>query len=286
MRIALRWAGYVVGALFILIVIAAIAVWAISASKLSAQYEAKPERLGSMQQASLADGQHLILTRACAECHGGPQLRGEKFFDVPNVATLYAPNLTLLAKTATDQQLAQAIRQGIGHDGRGLLIMPSESYSSLTDAETAAIVRAIRALPAGGSVMPAVHLGPIGRNLVAAGKLKAAPALVDDYAQAQAADLGPGSAAGRHIAITVCSGCHGSTLSGKEAEPGVIAPDLKVAGAYDIPAFTKLMRTGLPPNGRELKMMTVVSREAFTHFTDKEIADLHSYLTQRAQRAP
>jgi mono/diheme cytochrome c family protein len=239
-----------------------------------------------MQKASLEDGQHLVLTRACAECHGGPALRGEKFFDIPNVATLYAPNLTLVAKTATDQQLAQAIRQGIGHDGRQLLIMPSESYSSLTDAEVSSMVKAIRALPAGGSATPPVQLGPVGRTLLAAGKLKAAPAMVEEYAQSQAADLGPQYAAGRHIAVTVCSGCHGSTLSGKEAEPGVLAPDLKVSAAYDLPTFARLMRTGLPPSGRELKMMAVVSREAFTHFTDKEIGDLHAYLQQRAQRAP
>ena len=31
---------------------------------------------------------------------------------------LYAPNLTLVAAKATDEQLDQAIRQGIGHDGR------------------------------------------------------------------------------------------------------------------------------------------------------------------------
>ena len=65
-----------------------------------------------------------------------------------------------------------------------------------------------------------------------------------------------------------------------------MAPDLNVAGAYDLPAFAKLMRTGLPPSGRELKMMTGVSRKAFSHLTDGEIEDLHAYLTERAKRAP
>ena len=59
-----------------------------------------------------------------------------------------------------------------------------------------------------------------------------------------------------------------------------------MAGSYDLPAFTKLMHTGLPPSGRELKMMTGVSRKAFSHFTDEEIAALHSYLVERARRAP
>jgi mono/diheme cytochrome c family protein len=281
----LRWTGYVVGVLLLLIVLAAAYVWIASAQKLNARVEPRPERLIPMEQASLEEGQHLLVTRACAECHG-PDLRGTKFLDVPNVATLYAPNLTLVAKQASDQQLAQAIRQGIGHQGDSLLVMPSESYANLTDAEVAALIKAIRATPTGGQRTPPRSVGPLGRIGLAAGQFKMAPQVVEDYAAAQAADFGPKFAAGRHIAVTVCSGCHGSTLSGKEAEPGTIAPDLTMAGSYDLPAFKKLMHTGLPPSGRELKMMTGVSRKAFSHFTDEEIAALHAYLVERARRAP
>jgi cytochrome c553 len=281
----LRWTGYVLGVLLLILLLAAAYVWAASSWRLNAHVEAKPERLIPMQQASVEDGDHLLLTRACAECHG-PDLRGAKFLDIPNVATIYAPNLTLIARQATDQQLAQATRQGISHDGRALLVMPSESYQSLTDAETAALVKAIRAAPAGGEPTASARMGPLGRIGLVTGRLKTAPQLVKEYAAAQAADLGPKYGAGRHIAVTVCSGCHGSTLGGKEAEPGTVAPDLTMVGGYDLPAFTKLMRTGLPPSGRELKMMTGVSRKAFVHFTDQEIADLHAYLVERAQRAP
>jgi cytochrome c553 len=282
---SLRWTGYVLGVLLLIVLAVAAFVWIVSSGKLNGHAEARPERLIPVQQASLEAGQHLLLTRACAECHG-PDLRGAKFLDIPNVVTIYAPNLTLLARHATDQQLAHAIRQGIAHDGRPLLVMPSESYQALTDADTAALIKAIRAAAPGGSVTPAPHVGPLGRIGLVAGKLKTAPTLVAEYAAAQAADLGPEHAAGRYIAVTVCSGCHGPTLSGKEAEPGTMAPDLNVAGAYDLPAFAKLMRTGLPPSGRELKMMTGVSRKAFSHLTDGEIEDLHAYLTERAKRGP
>ena len=282
---ALRWAGYVLAGILLIILVAAAAVWGISASKLNARPPAKTEKLVPAEQASLEQGQYLLVARACAECHG-ENVGGAKFLDVPNVATLYAPNLPLLAKTATDQQLAQSIRQGIGHDGRPLLVMPSESYSAFTDAETAALIKAIRALPARGSQTPAARIGPLGRVAIVAGKLNPAPVLVDKYADAQPVVLGPQFAAGRHIAMTVCSGCHGSTLAGSEPEPGTKAPDLDIAGAYDAPAFARLMRTGLPPSGRELKMMTGVSRKAFSHMTDDEIAQLHAYLQERAKRAP
>ena len=281
----LRWAGYLLAGLLLIVLVAAVAVWAISAHKLGSRVEARAERLVPMEQASVEEGRHLLLTRGCTGCHG-PGLRGTKFFDDPMLATLYAPNLTRTAQRATDQQLAQALRQGVGHDGRSLFVMPSESYSNFTDVETAALIRAIRAVPAGGAASPPLKIGPVGRIGIVAGKFKTAPELVDEFAGSQPAALGPQFAAGRHIAMTVCSGCHGSTLSGKEAEPGVMAPDLTIVGSYDLPAFTRLMRTGIPPSGRALKMMSDESKQSFTHFTDAEIGSLHAYLIERAQRAP
>lgn len=278
----LRWTGYVLGVLLLLILLAAAYVWFASSRSLNARVEAKPERLIPMEQASLPEGQHLLQTMACVECHG-EGVRGRKFLDISNVLTLYAPNLTHVAKNASDQQLAQAIRQGVGHQGEALLIMPSESYQNLTDAQVAALIKAIRATPAAGEATPARKVGPLGRIGIVNGMVKFAPEVTEEYAAAQAADLGPRFAAGRHIAVTVCSGCHGPTLSGKEAEPGTIAPDLKIAGSYDLPAFTRLMRAGLPPDGRQLKMMTGVSQKAFSHFDDAEIAELHAYLLERAQ---
>ncbi|MCH8616139.1 cytochrome c [Sphingomonas sp. SM33] len=281
----LRWTGYVLGLVLLLIVAAPGYVWFASNNALNARVEPHAEKLIPMQRASVEEGNHLLLTRACAECHGS-DLHGAKFLDDAKIATLYAPNLTLVAKQATDQQLAQAIRQGVGYRGEPLLVMPSESYQDLTDAEVSSLIKAIRAAPAGGRETPARRVGPLGRIGLVAGKFKTAPVVVQDYANARAADLGPQFAAGRHIAVTVCSGCHGSTLSGKEAEPGTMAPDLTITGSYDLAAFTKLMRTGLPPSGKELKMMTGVSRKAFTHFTDHEIASLHGYLVERTRRAP
>src|SRR5215216_2800041 len=105
---ALRWAGYAAGGLFLILLLAVAAVWLLSARALGRDVQAKPERLIPATQASLERGQYLLVARARAECHGD-DLRGAKFLDIPNVATLYAPNLTLLARTASDQQLAQAI---------------------------------------------------------------------------------------------------------------------------------------------------------------------------------
>ncbi len=103
------------------------------------------------------------------------------------------------------------------------------------------------------------------------------------YLTKPAADLGPAQSAGRHIAMTICADCHASDLTGKEVEPGVTAPDLAMVGSYDKAQFAKLMKTGLPPGGRNLGLMTQVSRASFSHFTDAEVTALFDYLQARAR---
>jgi hypothetical protein len=44
------------------------------------------------------------------------------------------------------------------------------------------------------------------------------------------------------------------------------------------------MRTGRPPDGRDLGLMTTVGKNDFSHLTDAEIDALYAYLTARAKR--
>ena len=44
------------------------------------------------------------------------------------------------------------------------------------------------------------------------------------------------------------------------------------------------MRTGRPPTGRDLGLMTAVAKDDFSHLTDAEIDALHAYLVERAKR--
>jgi cytochrome c553 len=285
MRIALRLGGYVLGALLLIIAIAAAVVWATSALKLRSQVEPRPERLARPTAAELADGPRQLRILGCIACHG-EGLRGKLFFDEPQVAQVWAPNLTRIADEATDQQLAQAIRQGISHDGRSLFIMPSAQYSRLSDGETAALISAIRVQPKGGSQTPPIKVGPLGRIGLVTGKFRSQPELVAQYADNMPADLGPRFARGRHIALTACSDCHGSSLAGGEPQPGLKAPDLTMAAAYDLSAFERLMRSGRPASGRKLKLMDDIARSDLRHMRDDEIAELHAYLAERARRSP
>ena len=281
----LRWTGYVLAVLVLFLALAAAYIWIASSRYLAANAGPKPERLAVPAAAQLADGPRQLRILGCVSCHG-EGLRGKLFFDEPDVAKVYAPNLTLIAAKATDQQLAQAIRQGVSHDGRGLFIMPSAQYARLTDGEVAALISAIRVQPKGGEQTPAIQLGPIGRFGVVAGKFRTQPAVVDEFAQNMPVDLGPKFAKGRHLAMTNCAECHGSSFRGGEPKPGLKAPDLSIVGSYDLPSFSKLLRTGVPASGKKLELMDYVSKNDFSHYTDEEIASLHAYLVERAQRAP
>jgi hypothetical protein len=62
------------------------------------------------------------------------------------------------------------------------------------------------------------------------------------------------------------------------------APDLTIAGAYDLPAFARLLREGVAPGNKPVKEMSRVAREDSRFYKDEEIGALHAYLVARAQR--
>lgn len=282
MATALRWFGYLVGALLLIAMIAAAYVWIASTQTLHARLEGRPERLAQPTAAQLADGQRQLKILGCVSCHG-EGLRGKTMFDEPKVAKVHAPNVTLVAADATDQQLARAIRQGIGADGRALFVMPSAQYSRLEDGEVAALIAAIRALSKGGKQTRPIEIGPVGRLGIATGKFRSQPELVEEYAIKWPIDMGAEHRQGWKLVATNCSECHGPALQGQELPMGV-APDLTIAGAYDLPAFKRLIRTGIAPGNRKLGLMGDVARNDFSHMTDEEIARVHAYLVARAEK--
>src|SRR5262245_26538197 len=122
---AMRWAGYLLAAIFVALLLAAGWIWFASSRAIGTRVDAAPETLLQPTAAQLADGPRQLKVLGCISCHGD-KLQGKPFLDDGKVALLDASNLTTVAARASNQQLAQAIRQGIGHDGRPLLVMPSE----------------------------------------------------------------------------------------------------------------------------------------------------------------
>lgn len=279
----LRWACYLLVCIIGLLLLAAAILWLISSAKLSARPQARREQLMAPTAPQLADARRLATTLGCFSCHG-KDLRGNEMFDQPMVGTIWAPNLTLVAQHASDQQLAQAIRQGIGADGRSLFVMPAEAFQHLSDQEVAALVLMIRSLAPGGSPTQSNSYGPLGRLGLALGKFRTAPDLVTEYSAQEPVPAGVQFEAGRQLAMTRCSGCHGADLAGKEVEPGETSPDLAIAGAYELPAFRRLLREGIPAGGQKLPMMGPTARSDLSQLTDAEIEALYTYLRARAER--
>ena len=282
MRKALRWAGIGLASLVGLALVAAVVIFVMSEMVLRKQHKAAAETLGAPDQALLADAPRQARILGCTSCHG-EGMRGKVMEDVPGVLRILAPNIVELAARVSDQQLAAAIRQGIGHDGRALFVMPSPQYSRMTDGEVAAMVAWLRSLPKVPGLAGRVTVGPIGRFALVTGSMRTAPRMLEDFRTQAPIALGPEHEPARHLVATACAECHGPALYGAEMAFGP-TPDLRVAAGYDVEQFKALLRTGRAPSGRDLGIMKEVAEEDFAHMTDAEIEGLHAYLTARARK--
>lgn len=224
-------------------------------------------------------GKRVAQVNGCHDCHG-KDFQGLLFHDEMPIFRGYGPNLTLAAHEQTDAELDSAIRHGVAADGRSLWVMPSNDFAELTDAETSDLLAYIRSFPAAGKRQPRTEIGPVGRIALLLGKFHSAPHMLRLDAELYRPDLGPQYAAGREVA-RFCTECHGKDLKGREV---VGAPDLEVAAGYSDADFARLLRTGVPPTGRDLGLMAGVARDRFSHLTDGEVAALHAYLKARADK--
>src|SRR5580698_1328902 len=122
------------------------------------KFEASPQRL--------ARGRYLAnAVSGCIFCHsehdwkvpGDPEVEsklaaGQVFPLAGLPGTVVASNLTPDSATGagswSDDQLARAIREGIGHDGRTLFpLMPYEHFRTMSDEDLASVVVYVRSLP-------------------------------------------------------------------------------------------------------------------------------------------
>ena len=229
--------------------------------------------------ASLARGRHVTRTRGCFGCHG-QSLEGQVFEEEwPWVKRAVAPNLAQHARAHDDQTLADAIRSGVGHDGRALWSMPSYNFKHLPDEDLASVIAFLRSAEVVEQPLPKPSLGWRARWWIAT----AEEGHMADWASAVPPKLlGEGDderlVRGEQLAMTTCNECHGLDLRGAWQEVDIAPPDLAIVGAYPREDFETLMRTGLPIGGRDLGLMTMVARDRFAHLTDQEVDDLYAFL--------
>jgi mono/diheme cytochrome c family protein len=173
--------------------------------------------------------EHLL---QCFVCHserdwnapGAPPVAGRKGAGM--VASekgdrrIVAPNITPDAETGagawTDDMLARAIREGIGHDGRALHpAMWWSSFAGLSDEDLAAVVVYLRTLPPVRNALPATTLPDDERARIATG-----PRPINEPVPGPVP--GDSKALGRYPSgLADCAGCHTAWESPRN--PGLFA---------------------------------------------------------------
>lgn len=283
MKRLLRWVGIAVGAIAGLLVIAYTVVYVVSERVLRRTYDPPSIALSvPTDAASISEGQRLATVRGCfTGCHGN-QGRGAVMFDQPMIARVVAPNLTAAAHKYSDVELAAIVRNGVRPGGRSLVIMPSEAFVELTDADLGKIIAFLKSLPEAEGPGPDVSLGPLGRIGLATGRFKMAAQQIAEAVPPPEPN-NEEEAHGRYLARTICAECHGTNLGGT-SNPDFTSPNLRVVGAYSPEAFTQLLRTGVGLGGRNLGEMSAWARVNLSHLTDREITSLYAYLHSMSAR--
>ncbi len=235
----------------------------------SGDAEARVPGAGDVEKDPMAEllawGKHIATTRGCQDCHG-EDLGGGVFADAMPVMRLAGPNLTPggVGSAYSDADWVRAIRHGVGPDGRGLLLMPSDEYYYLGDRDLAALVTYLKSLPPVARELPESRLGPAGRALLVAGKfpLPAATRIDHEGPRPVAPPKGATVAYGEYLAMGACTGCHGPTLSGgpipgapPEWPPAAnITPDPETGiGSWSRENFMAAMTRGVRPDGRQIE---------------------------------
>jgi mono/diheme cytochrome c family protein len=276
----LRWISYGAAGLVIFVVCAALGGYAASVAMIRwPQAKAPVHLVANHGPDAVARGARIAKIYGCHDCHGA-DLTGRLFFDEMPVARMSGPNLARRLAHQSDVEVARAIRTGVAADGRSLWIMPSDAFARLSDGETADLIAYLRTFPAKGEDRQVKDIGPVGRIGVLLGKFRSSPAILKREGDVEPADLGPQYAQGRNL-TRACIECHGLNLKGSAVTN---APDLTVAGAYDLSDFKTLMRTGIAAGGRRLGLMTETAPARFTAFSDQEVEALHTYLRARADK--
>jgi len=287
----MRWVARVFVALVAIVLIAVAAVDVVSNGKLNKTYDIPPQALAlavPSDAASVARGRHLaVAIGKCVVCHGA-DLGGTVFLDVPPFRVI-APNLTRgdggAGRTFSDADFVRAIRHGVDPSGRPLLIMPSDDYAHFTNADLADIIAYVKSVAPVDRQLPNTVVRPLGRFLLAIGKLPDPPAASIDHGAPPPADMLPSVsvAYGRYIAQTGgCIGCHGAGLSGGPI-PG-LPPNAPPAqnitpagiGAWSDADFIRALRVGKRPDGSTMNRLMPWAETSL--MTDDELKALLLYL--------
>ena len=202
---------------------------------------------------------------------------------------MYAPNITPDNETGigtfTDDMIARAIREGVGHDDRAMSdAMPWYTFRGLTDEDVASIVTYLKTVPSIENNIPRRKLG-LQREIALADNV---PPL---KAPADGPDIDDPVSRGKYlISISDCSGCHtgwyarnpgvyGGGNPMNHNEEGVFSPnitsDVTGIGSWPVETFVYAMKNG---KGKSGPMGHLMPWTSFKNMSDEDLAAIYQAL--------
>jgi hypothetical protein len=264
----------------------------------SRRFEATPQRVerGRYIATSLS-GCMFCHSVADWHAHGAPLIPGtegagevEPFADLPG--RIVAPNLTPDLQTGagswTDDQLARAIREGIGHDGRTLFpMMPYRNFRRMSDEDLASVVVFLRSLPAVHNELPPTQvIFPVNYLI------RSAPEPIGG--RVSSPDPSDRVKWGAYlVTLAGCGDCHTAQVRGAaihgleyaggnpmrvgklEAATANITPDASGISYYDEALFIQTLRTGRV-KARELS--SIMPFGVYGKLGDDDLKAMFAYL--------
>jgi hypothetical protein len=200
----------------------------------------------------------------------------------PTFGRLQPSNLTPggVLTHATDGELARAIREGVGRDGRALLVMPSAQYHSLSDRDVRSLLGFLRSQTAVDSVRTPRALNPLGYALLGFGVFppSAQPPITTAVADPP---TGVHPVHGEYLAgLLACRDCHGTDLrGGRKGQLAPVGPDLgALCAAHPVDAFDRALREGISPTTGKSLDPTLMPFTVFNALERVEVEALYAYL--------
>ncbi|MCC6187967.1 MAG: c-type cytochrome [Anaerolineales bacterium] len=284
---AVKWGGLVIGGLLTL---AGGLLSVVTLIGLFKAYSPRNSPVRDLQVAGtpeqIARGQHLANT-FCASCHsltGELPLSGG--FDLANdipipLGSFVAANLTPAGplKDWSDGEIFRTLRNGIGADGRSLVIMSTFRGRNLSDEDTEALIAYLRSQPAveNDTPNPPDRLSMLGIVMLSVGMLPEGKP--PSEAVITAPPKGATAEYGEYIlSYQDCRDCHGEDLrGGVEGQLPPIGPSLEVVKDWTQEEFITTLRTGVNPTGHPLG--DIMPWRNVGRMDDEELAAAYLYLT-------
>jgi len=290
MKKVIKWIGIVLGSLVGLVLVAGGVLALIGNARLNKTYGFPPSNLVIPTDAtSIARGKHRVETM-CVGCHGDDLSGINKWFDAGPIGTIDSANLTsgdggVGREFTSDEDYVRAIRHGIDPAGKPTLMFAVPATSHLSDEDLAAIIAYLKTVPPVDHKTNGHQLSPLGKIMLAAGKLGKLP--VEDVSHethVTAPAEGVSTEYGGYlVAVNACSDCHGTDLAGGiYPDPSIklITPNLTPGGdlsTWTEEQFLTTMKTGVTPHGHKLDP-ELMPWKIFGKMTNDELKAVWMYL--------